>query len=122
GTRLLGVRAVIAESYERIHRGNLVGMGVWPLEFRPGENRESLGLTGHEVFDFTPLPSGERGGGEGSVSAELRPRQEVSVKLTDSKTGASRTITLVSRIDTAVEVSYYRNGGILPYVLRKLAT
>jgi len=109
GTLLLGVRAVIAESYERIHRGNLVGMGVWPLEFRPGENRESLKITGQEVFEFP------------DVSKELRPRQEVQVKLSDPKGGATRTITLVSRIDTAVEVSYYRNGGILPYVLRKLA-
>jgi aconitate hydratase len=119
GTLLLGVRAVIAESYERIHRGNLVGMGVWPLEFRPGEDRQSLGLTGHEVFEFP------------DVSPELRPKQSrdregagsrvVSVKLTDPKGGPSRTITLVSRIDTAVEVSYYRNGGILPFVLRKLA-
>ncbi len=109
GTLLLGVRAVIAESYERIHRGNLVGMGVWPLEFRPGANRESLGITGHEVFEFP------------DVSKELRPRQEVAVRLSNPKGGASRTITLVSRIDTAVEVSYFRNGGILPFVLRKLA-
>ncbi len=108
GTLLLGVRAAIAESYERIHRSNLVGMGVWPLEFRPGENRESLGITGQETFEFP------------DVSKELKPRQEVVVKVTDAK-GGSRTITLVSRIDTAVEVSYYRNGGILPYVLRKLA-
>jgi aconitate hydratase len=108
GTLLLGVRAVIAESYERIHRGNLVGMGVWPLQFRDGENRESLHLTGHETFDFPD-------------AASLKPRQEVPVRVTDAKSGATRTINVVSRIDTAVEVEYYKNGGILPFVLRKLA-
>jgi len=110
GTLLLGVRAVIAESYERIHRGNLVGMGVWPHEFRPGESRESLGITGREVFDFPDF------------SAVLRPMQEVQIRLTDPDGKSTRTITVVSRIDTAVEVEYYRHGGILPFVLRKLAT
>ncbi len=128
GTLLLGVRAVIAESYERIHRGNLVGMGVWPLQFRPGETRQSLAITGHEIFDFTPLPARERGRGEGSathksgIAALHTPGQEVQVRLTDPKTGTTRTIALLSRIDTAVEVEYYKNGGILPFVLRKLAT
>jgi aconitate hydratase len=109
-------------------------MGVWPLEFRPGENRESLGITGQEVFEFPEVSSELRPkqSRDREEAGNLRPKQsrdregavnrEVSVKLTDPKTGASRTITLVSRIDTAVEVSYYRNGGILPYVLRKLAT
>ncbi len=109
GTLLLGVRAVIAESYERIHRSNLVGMGVWPLQFKEGETRESLGITGHEVFDFP------------DVSRDLAPMQSVEVRLTYPKSRATRTIALLSRIDTAVEVNYYRNGGILPTVLRKLA-
>lgn len=125
GTLLLGVRAVIAESYERIHRSNLVGMGIWPLQFKDGDTRESLGITGHEIFDFpdlaSPSPSKGEGRGEGGVSTGLTPGQEVSVRLTDLKTRASRSITLVSRIDTAVEVEYYKNGGILPFVLRKLA-
>ncbi len=109
GTLLLGVRAVIAESFERIHRSNLVGMGVLPLQFRDGETRESLGISGHEVFDFPDLDE------------SLKPRQEIQVRLSDPKSGATRTITLQSRIDTAVEAEYYRNGGILPTVLRKLA-
>jgi len=108
GVLLLGVRAVIAESYERIHRSNLVGMGVWPLQFKPGDTCGSLAVTGSEIFDFPDL------------STDSRPMQEVSVRLTDPKTRSSRTITLVSRIDTAVEMEYYRNGGILPAVLRKL--
>jgi aconitate hydratase len=109
GTLLLGVRAVIAESYERIHRSNLVGMGVWPLQFKKDDTRESLGITGHEIIDFP------------DISKDLTPLQTVAVRLTDPKTHATRTITLVSRIDTAVEVNYFRNGGILPTVLRKLA-
>jgi len=109
GTLLLGVRAVIAESYERIHRSNLVGMGVWPLQFKDGDSRESLGITGQEVFDFP------------DISKNLAPLQTVAVRLTDPKTRATRSIALVSRIDTAVEVNYYLNGGILPTVLRKLA-
>ncbi|MBI1825420.1 MAG: aconitate hydratase AcnA [Planctomycetes bacterium] len=109
GTLLLGVRAVIAESYERIHRSNLVGMGVWPLEFVAGQNRESLGITGQELFDF-PDPN-----------QSLKPMQEVEVRLTDPKTKVARAIMLVSRIDTAVEADYFRNGGILPAVLRRLA-
>jgi len=104
------VRAVIAESYERIHRSNLVGMGIWPLQFKDGESRESLGITGHEIFDFP------------DISKDLTPLQSIVVRLTDPKTRATRSISLVSRIDTAVEVNYYRNGGILPTVLRKLAT
>ena len=110
GPLLLGVRAVIAESYERIHRSNLVGMGIWPLQFKDGESRESLGITGHEIFDFP------------DISKDLTPLQSIVVRLTDPKTRATRSISLVSRIDTAVEVNYYRNGGILPTVLRKLAT
>ena len=109
GTMLLGVRAVIAESFERIHRSNLVGMGVWPLEFRLHENRTTLNLTGEEIFDFP------------DVATTLKPRQEIEVHLTGQQGGPSRTITLVSRIDTEVELGYYRNGGILPFVLRRLA-
>ena len=108
GTLLLGVRVVIAESFERIHRSNLIGMCVLPLQFRSGETRESLGITGQEVFDFVDL------------SDDLKPRQNIEVRLRDPQTGASRSITLVSRIDSPVEVDYYRHGGILPCVLRKL--
>ncbi|MHC4697916.1 MAG: aconitate hydratase AcnA [Planctomycetota bacterium] len=109
GTLLLGVRAVLAESFERIHRSNLVGMGVLPLQFKDGESYKSLGITGREVFDFIGL------------SDDLKPRQDVEVRVTDPDTKASRTITLMARIDTPIEVDYYRNGGILPTVLRKLA-
>ncbi|MCH8854266.1 MAG: aconitate hydratase, partial [Planctomycetes bacterium] len=108
GTLLLGIRAVIAESYERIHRSNLVGMGILPLQFRDGETRESLGLTGHETFDFVGLGD------------DLQPRQELEIRVTNSKDGSARSITVVLRIDTNVEIDYYRNGGILPTVLRKL--
>ena len=106
GTRLLGIRAVLAESYERIHRSNLVGMGVLPLEFKAGENRESLGLTGHEVFDIEGISS-------------LKPRMEASLraKSADEKVKA---FSAVVRVDTPDEVSYYRHGGILQYVLRQM--
>jgi aconitate hydratase len=106
GTRLLGIRAVIAESYERIHRSNLVGMGLLPLEFKAGENRETLGLTGHEVFDI-----------EG-VSA-LKPRMQATVKA-KSADGTVKTFTATVRVDTPEEVSYYQHGGILQYVLRQM--
>ena len=106
GTRLLGVRAVIAESYERIHRSNLVGMGVLPLEFKPGETRDSLGLTGHEVFWVDGVST-------------LTPRKQVSVraKLADGK---QKAFTATVRVDTPEEVAYYRHGGILQYVLRQM--
>ena len=106
GTRLLGVRAVLAESYERIHRSNLVGMGVLPLEFKPGETRESLGLTGHEVFDVEGV-------------ATLTPRKQVTVKA-KAPDGSVKTITALVRVDTPEEVSYYQHGGILQYVLRQM--
>jgi len=106
GPRLLGVRAVIAESYERIHRSNLVGMGVLPLQYKEGEDAASLGLTGHEAFDIEGL-------GDGSA-------KEVSVTATGPD-GSSRSFTARVRIDTPQEVEYYRHGGILPYVLRQLA-
>jgi len=104
GTYLLGVRAVLAESFERIHRSNLVGMGVLPLEFKPGQNAESLGLTGKESYTI-------------HVDDTLKPRQDVVVDVTDDK-GVTRTIVMTCRVDTPVEVDYYRNGGILQTVLR----
>jgi aconitate hydratase len=106
GTMLLGVRAVIAESYERIHRSNLIGMGVLPLQFKDGDNRESLGLTGEEVFEIAGL------GGE-------RIPREITVKAGDSA-GNVREFTAIVRIDTPGEAEYYRHGGILQYVLRTL--
>jgi len=107
GTLLLGVRAVLAETYERIHRSNLVGMGVLPLQFRDGESAGTLGLNGQEVFDVAGL------------SNAIRPRAEVSVTAT-SPDGSKKTFSAIARLDSAVEVNYYRNGGILPTVLRSL--
>jgi aconitate hydratase len=107
GTLLLGVRAVLAESYERIHRSNLVGMGVLPLQFLEGASASTLGLTGLEVFDVTGLRE------------EIRPRSEVTVTAV-APSGARRSFRAVARLDSAVEVDYYRNGGILPTVLRSL--
>jgi len=107
GTLLLGVRAVIAESFERIHRSNLVGMGVLPLEFIDGETRVSLGLTGFETYAIEGL------------SDEMRPKSKLTVRAA-SADGTVRTFSAVSRIDTPEEMSYYRHGGILPYVLRQL--
>jgi aconitate hydratase A / 2-methylisocitrate dehydratase len=106
GTRLLGVRAVLAESFERIHRSNLVGMGLLPLEFLPGETREALGLAGHEVFDVEGI-------------ATLAPRKEATVHA-KSADGKVKTFKARIRVDTPEEVSYYRHGGILPYVLRQM--
>ncbi|MCK4882131.1 MAG: aconitate hydratase, partial [Candidatus Omnitrophica bacterium] len=107
GTALLGVRVVIAQSYERIHRSNLAGMGVLPLEFKTGESSESLGLKGNEIFDFD------------GINGQLKPRQEIAVTAR-SKNGEIRFKTTV-RLDTPVEIDYFRNGGILQTVLRKLA-
>jgi aconitate hydratase len=106
GTRLLGVRAVIAESYERIHRSNLVGMGVLPLEFKAGENRETLGLTGQEVFEIVGV-------------ASLSPKKAITVRA-ESDDGSTKTFTAIARVDTPEEVSYYHHGGILQYVLRQM--
>ena len=106
GTRLLGVRAVIAESYERIHRSNLIGMGVMPLEFQNGENRESLGLTGHEIFDIEGI-------------ASLAPGKSISVRA-KSDDGKTKQFSVIARADTPEEVSYYHHGGILQYVLRQM--
>ena len=106
GTRLLGARAVVAESYERIHRSNLIGMGVLPLEFQRSETRESLGLTGHEVFSI-----------EGVVS--LAPGSAITVRA-KSPDGKEKRFTVTARVDTPEEVSYYKHGGILQYVLRQM--
>ncbi len=108
GTRLLGVKAVIVESFERIHRSNLVGMGVLPLQFKNGENREALGLKGTEKFDITGIADG------------ITPRMDVPCKITYAD-GSVKEVTLLCRIDTADEVDYYRHGGILQYVLRNIA-
>jgi aconitate hydratase len=107
GPALQGVRAVITESFERIHRSNLVGMGVLPMQFLPGENRESLGLTGFEKYSITGIPQ--------AVSTGTKAR--VWAKSDDGE----KTFEVVVRIDTPQEVEYYRNGGILPYVVRQLA-
>jgi aconitate hydratase len=107
GTILLGVRAVLAESYERIHRSNLIGMGVLPLQFQRDENAQSLGLTGFEVYDIEGIENG------------IRPLQEVTVRARDDK-GKETLFAAVARIDTPVEAKYYRNGGILHAVLRDM--
>src|SRR4030095_9609245 len=106
GTNLLGVKAVIAESFERIHRSNLVGMGVLPLQFKEGEGWKSLGLTGQEVFSFEGIAQG------------LKPLQTLSVKA-EGPQGA-KISSVMLRTDTPDEVEYYRHEGILPYVLRQL--
>jgi len=109
GVMLLGVRAVIAESFERIHRTNLVGMGVLPLEYATGENAASLCLTGKETYHIEGIPAALNGGG-----------RNVTVRAV-ADDGSERRFTVVVRVDTPQEVEYYRNGGILPYVLRQLA-
>jgi aconitate hydratase len=106
GTLLLGVKAVLAESFERIHRGNLVGMGVLPLQYLPGENAESLGLTGTESFSIRGLSG-------------LTPRQQVDLEVT-AEDGSSRVVKVLARIDGPTELTNYLNGGILPTVLRRL--
>lgn len=109
GTALLGVKAVIAESFERIHRSNLVGMGVIPFEFTAGDSRQSLGLTGQETISITGL------------EGDLDPLAEVPCEITYAD-GTSKTISLKCRIDTEVEIDYVENGGVLHYVLRNLAS
>jgi aconitate hydratase len=106
GTLLLGVRAVIAESFERIHRSNLVGMGVLPLIFEPGQNAESVGITGRESLSI-------------QVPTEVKPRQPITVEAT-REDGSKFTFTVRSRLDTPIDVRYYQNGGILQTVLRDL--
>ena len=107
GTYLLGVKAVVVESFERIHRSNLVGMGVLPLQFQDGEGRQALKLSGAETIDITGIAEG------------ITPRMEVDCTINYAD-GSSKEIKLLCRIDTLDEVEYYRNGGILQYVLRNL--
>ena len=109
GTRLLGVRAVIAESFERIHRSNLIGMGVLPLAFPAGESRKTLALRGDERIDVR-LPKGER---------EVRPRQELELVVRRAD-GSETSVRVLSRLDTDNEIAYFRSGGILQYVLNNL--
>jgi aconitate hydratase len=107
GTQLLGVKAVIAKSYERIHRSNLVGMGVLPLQFKGADNTATLNLSGDETFDIS------------GIAENMKPQQDV-VLTVRRKDGSTQQISLLLRIDTPIEVDYYRHGGILPYVLREL--
>jgi aconitate hydratase len=104
---LLGIKAAIAESYERIHRSNLIGMGILPLQFKPGENLQAHGLTGFETFDVL------------GMSADLKLRQDLTVRA-HRDGGGSKDFTVTCRIDTPAELDYYRHGGILEYVLRQL--
>jgi aconitate hydratase len=106
GTQLLGVRAVIARSYERIHRSNLVGMGVLALQFKGNDSAQSLGLKGDESYDIV-------------IPDNLQPQQDLDVVIT-RKDGSKQTISVLCRIDTPIEVDYFMHGGILPYVLREL--
>jgi len=106
GTRLLGVRAVIAASFERIHRSNLVGMGVLPLQFLEGTNAQTLKLDGSETFSVTGL------------SESIGPGQQVTLEI--QRAGGTDSVPVKLRIDTPIEVDYYRHGGILPFVLREL--
>jgi aconitate hydratase len=106
GPLLQGIKATLAESYERIHRSNLIGMGVLPLQFQPGKNTASLGLTGHEIYDI-----------EGTTN--LQPGQKVTVRAR-AEGGQERVFTATVRIDSPVEAEYYRNGGILHTVLRNI--
>lgn len=106
GTQLLGIRAVVAKSFERIHRSNLVGMGVLPLQFKAGEGWETLGLKGDETIDI-------------ELGAEIKPQSDATLVVTRPD-GSKKSATLTLRIDTPIEVDYYRHGGILPFVLRQL--
>ena len=106
GTQLLGIKAVVAKSFERIHRSNLIGMGVLPLQFKPGTSWESLGLTGSETIDIT-------------LADDIKPQGDAAMTITRAD-GSTQTVVLTLRIDTAIEVDYYRHGGILPFVLRQL--
>jgi aconitate hydratase len=107
GTSLLGIRAVMAESFERIHRSNLIGMGVLPLQFEAGQSRESLGLTGFETFAVT------------GIADALKPGKVLTVKAS-SDAAEVQTFKVIARVDTPEELNYYNHGGILQYVLRQL--
>jgi aconitate hydratase len=104
---LLGVKAVVAESFERIHRSNLIGMGVLPCQFKPGQSAKSLGLVGTEEFALRGIEEG------------IKPGQDVTLVITRSS-GAKEEVTVKLRVDTPIEVEYFKHGGILPYVLRSL--
>jgi aconitate hydratase len=108
GTRLLGVKAVAAQSFERIHRSNLVGMGVLPLQFKEGTSAQTLKLDGTEIYDVLGL------------TEQLKPQQDLTLRVTRAG-GQSENIAVTCRIDTPIEIDYYQHGGILPYVLRQLA-
>jgi len=107
GTQLLGVKAVITRSFERIHRSNLVGMGVLPLQFIGTDSVQTLGITGEETFDLKGL------------EGEIKPQQEATLVI-HRKNGETKEVKLLLRIDTPIEVDYYKHGGILPFVLRQL--
>ncbi len=107
GTQLLGVKAVVAKSFERIHRSNLVGMGVLPLQFKGKDSADSLGITGDEYFDLEGL------------DAEIKPQQGATLVIRRAD-GSSQRVPLLLRIDTPIEVDYFKHGGILPFVLRQL--
>jgi len=107
GTQLLGVKAVIARSFERIHRSNLVGMGVLPLQFKNSDSVDTLGITGTETFDISGLENG------------IKAQQDVTLTIRRDD-GSTQDVTVLLRIDTPIEVDYYQNGGILPFVLRQL--
>jgi aconitate hydratase len=106
GTALLGIKAVVARSFERIHRSNLIGMGVLPLQFKAGTSWETLGLKGDEVIDVV-------------LAADVKPLSDAKLAITGAD-GKKRDVTVTLRIDTAIEVDYYKHGGILPFVLRQL--
>jgi aconitate hydratase len=106
GTALLGIKAVVAKSFERIHRSNLIGMGVLPLQFKAGEGWDTLGLQGDEVIDVV-------------LGSEIKPLTDATLRITGAD-GRTRELTVTLRIDTPIEVDYYRHGGILPFVLRQL--
>jgi aconitate hydratase len=108
GTRLLGVKAVVAQSFERIHRSNLVGMGVLPLQFKDGATAQTLKLDGTETYDVLGL------------NEQLKPQQDLKLRVTRAG-GKSEEITVACRIDTPIEIDYFQHGGILPFVLRQLA-
>jgi aconitate hydratase len=107
GTNLLGVKAVVAQSFERIHRSNLVGMGVLPLQFKEGTTAQSLKLDGTETYDIVGL------------GADLKPQQDLTLKIT-RQDGGVKEVPVRCRIDTPIEIDYYQHGGILPYMLRQL--
>ena len=106
GTFLLGVKAILAESYERIHRSNLVGMGVLPLQYKPGDSAASLGLTGFEIYTIT------------GIAENFSPLKPVDVKAVRND-GSVCTFQVIARLDSIVEIAYYQNGGILQYILRQ---